>query len=246
MEHRFECKNCGQRMSATEDLLGTENQCPTCGHTFVIPLPSPPQIPSIITVPQPPPLPPRLPPTLQNPYKITASQPSKATNSHPLIAIGLFIVFFIAYPQIHNHGIRELLKSCQKHGVVGADVYYASRFSSDVIVFDLSGSSSSSARRIDTVHLLLEFASKLDFSTLDRLILANDGKQKFYVRGNDLKELASSYDAGGRIWSFNHLPERTCAMSGKRAFETWTGGLIAVSKQQADDLISLIDAWTAN
>jgi hypothetical protein len=41
MEHKFECQNCEQRMSATEELFGTDAVCPSCSQSLVIPFPRP-------------------------------------------------------------------------------------------------------------------------------------------------------------------------------------------------------------
>ncbi len=37
--HKFDCPTCGQRISATSDLIGTPATCPVCNHTFEIPFP---------------------------------------------------------------------------------------------------------------------------------------------------------------------------------------------------------------
>jgi hypothetical protein len=145
---------------------------------------------------------------------------------------------------LRNTPLQNRLKSCETYGVVNASAYYSHLLTTDTIVFDLKQSSSSGARRIDPVHLLMQFAAKFDFNGLDRVILARDGTPKFYVDASDLKELASSYDAGGRIWAFNHLPERSRTMSGERAYSEWTGGWLGVAQRQADDLNSFIQAWT--
>ncbi|MEQ1830526.1 MAG: DUF805 domain-containing protein, partial [Pirellula sp.] len=37
MPFKFECENCGQRMSATEDMVGMETNCPNCEAPIVVP-----------------------------------------------------------------------------------------------------------------------------------------------------------------------------------------------------------------
>jgi hypothetical protein len=62
MTFKFACPACGQRVSATEDFIGTQAACPTCGASFIVEAPAddvamaaagPPALPA-----QPPPLPP--------------------------------------------------------------------------------------------------------------------------------------------------------------------------------------------
>ena len=156
-----------------------------------------------------------------------------------LVILGIFL-----YPRVHNRSLRNCLKGCENYGTVGADAYYNSSFSPGIVVFDLTGGSSAGARRIDPVHLLLQFAAKLDTSSLQRLVLAKGGNQKFYVDASDLRELATSYDNGGRIWAFDHLPERCHDMAGTNPYGTWTGGWLGVAQHQADDLNSFIQEWS--
>lgn len=42
MEHEFECYRCGQRMSASSELIGSEAACPSCNEPFIVPGPEPP------------------------------------------------------------------------------------------------------------------------------------------------------------------------------------------------------------
>ena len=36
MTFKFACPNCGQRVSATDELIGTTATCPTCSHSFIV------------------------------------------------------------------------------------------------------------------------------------------------------------------------------------------------------------------
>ena len=240
----FDCPQCLGSIQAEASWVGISAPCPHFRSTIVIPnLHAPPQ-----PIP-PPPLPPRQqtnrPPSKPPAPEQTSPKPPTETNRKiPAVFVALLIVVAFGYPRLHNNSIREHLKSCETYGVVSADVYYASIFTSDVVVFDLKAGSSSGARRIDPVHLLLQFAAKVDFSSSERVILARDGTQKFYIDASDLKRLASSYDGGGRIWAFNHLPENSRTMSGTSAYGTWTGGWLGVAQKQEADLNSLIEGWT--
>ena len=42
MENEFECYRCGQRMSASPELIGTEAACPSCNEPFIVPGPESP------------------------------------------------------------------------------------------------------------------------------------------------------------------------------------------------------------
>ena len=147
-------------------------------------------------------------------------------------------------PDLRNSALRDKLKSCATHGVVNADVYYGGTIGTDVVVFDLLDGGTSDARRIDPVHLFLQFARELDLTSVNRVILARNGREVFSIDASDLRPLADSYDGGGRVWAFNHLPERVRTRNGERAYSEWTGGWLGVLQKQSEDLNDFIKTWT--
>lgn len=163
------------------------------------------------------------------------------------IIVGLILLVAITtFLWMRNNGLRNNLKTCDSYGVVDVDVYYDGMFSTDVVVFDLKDGGSPNARRIDPVHLLLQFAAKLDLTSVRRVVLARSKRHVFYIDASDLQRLADSYDGGGRVWAFNHLPESARTMSGSRAYGEWTGGLLGVLQKQMEDLDDLIRTWTGH
>lgn len=182
---------------------------------------------------------PTLPPSRSN----STTQKKTHYSRWPILA-AILLVSTPAYSWFRNIGLREKLRSCPTFEAVEADVYYRGVFSGEVVVFNFVDGKSSSTRRIDPVHLLLEFAGKLDLSSVRRVVLARGGRDIFYVSSKELRPLADSYAGGGRVWSFNHLPESVRTMSGRPAFEEWTGGWLGVLQKQAEDNNKFIRDWT--
>ena len=145
---------------------------------------------------------------------------------------------------VRSSGLRTKLKRCDSYGIVMADAYYDGTISTDVVVFDLIDGGSSTARRIDPVHLLLQFSDELDLYSVRHVILARNGTKKFKIASSDLRPLAESYANGGRPWAFNNLPASVRTMSGMQAYGEWTGGWLGVMQKQAEDLNDFIAAWT--
>ncbi|MCE9552053.1 MAG: hypothetical protein K8T91_01585 [Planctomycetes bacterium] len=179
--------------------------------------------------------------------RITLVSASRRHRGIPLIiAIIVVLAFIPAYSWNRNSGLRRNLKACETFDVVRADVYYDGFLSTNAIVFDLKDGGSSSARRIDPVHLFFEFSAKSDLNSSTRIILAHNGQQKFYISNSDLKRLSESYAGGGRPWAFNNLPERLRTMSGSQAYESWSGGWLGVLQKQTQDLNDFITMWSGN
>jgi len=158
-------------------------------------------------------------------------------------AAATFILLFVAYGVMRGADLRSKLDRCESKGAVTVSVSYSGLVGSDSVVFDLRDGASSGARRIDPVHLLMQFADKLDLSTVVRVVLARDGQPRFYIMGSDLRRLADSYAGGGRIWAFDNLPASVRRVDGTRAFEEWSGGWLGVLERQTKDLGDFITQW---
>ncbi|MHB8969716.1 MAG: cell envelope integrity protein TolA [Pirellulaceae bacterium] len=139
--------------------------------------------------------------------------------------------------------LRGKLDRCNSKDVVSVRVMYSGISGTETVVFDFRDGGSPSARRIDPVHLLMQFANELDLYSVRRVVLARNGQHRFYISSVDLRPLADSYAGGGVLWAFNNLPANVRRMDGTRAFGEWTGGLLGVLKEQAEDVNQFIDEW---
>lgn len=160
-----------------------------------------------------------------------------------LSAVVLVSLFF-GYPWVRNFGLRKKLDACESSGIIRAKVTYEGLISTDGVVFDVLDGESASARRIDPVHLLLQFAGRLDLYSVERVVLARNGREVVYVSSAELRPLADSYAGGGRVWAFNNLPASVRTMSGDRAYSEWSGGWLGVLKKQTEDVNDFIRDWT--
>ena len=168
-----------------------------------------------------------------------SSFPWRSGGAVVTVAILLLIYFYV-----RSSDLRSKLSKCESWGVVTAKVSYSGLIGTNTVIFDLREGGSVSARRIDPVHLLMQFSDKLNLYTVNRVILARNGQNRFYISGSDLRQLSDSYAGGGRIWAFNNLPARVRRMDGSRAFGEWTGGWLGVLQKQTVDLDAFITEWT--
>lgn len=143
-----------------------------------------------------------------------------------------------------NRGLERQLSLCSSHDDIRVDVYYASAFSKDDVVFDFQDVNSGSVRRIDPVHLLLQFGHRMESAPMRRLILARGGERLFYLHADDVQELAHEYTFGNPMWAFNHLPERVITLQDTHAYGQWEGGWLGVLQRQTEDVNRFIRDWT--
>lgn len=140
-----------------------------------------------------------------------------------------------------NFDLANRLSSCESFGVVGGDVRVGYTASGN-IVFDVRACKGDS-RLIDPLHLLMQFGAKIKDTPIAHLSIASGGEEVYRLEKSDLDELARQYELGGRIWAFDHWPERLRTPSGERAFESWSGGFLGVMKAQAEDLNEALRVW---
>ena len=159
---------------------------------------------------------------------------------------GLGAIVIIIMLLGRSAGLRQKLDGCSSRSGIQVRVYYDQYLSKQDVVFDFQGVTGMSVRRIDPVHLLLQFGHKLDETDLRRLVLARNGRKLMYIERADLRELTREYTYGNPVWSFNHLPERLKTMSGANAYSRWKGGWLGVLEKQTEDLNRLIADWTGS
>jgi DNA-directed RNA polymerase subunit RPC12/RpoP len=172
-----------------------------------------------------------------------ATTPAAAPRRFPKkSSAAVLLCLIVLYSWGRNQGLRAELKRCESYGIVDVSVYYRGYLSTRDIVFDFQ-TGAAKGRRIDPVHLLMQFASRLNLAGTDNVYLARDGDERFRVASRSLDPLASSYENGGRIWAFNNLPAAVRRIDGSQAYGEWTGGWLGVMKGQVEDLGSFLEQW---
>lgn len=156
--------------------------------------------------------------------------------------LGVFVVGLFVYWATRHNDLESCLEGCESKGGIDVRVDYGSLFSREEIVFDLRDTGSQ-VRRIDPLHLLMQFAHNARDKEFKYVILSRNGKKLFLIEQRDLLELSDSYSNGGRIWAFNHFPERVLSMDGRHPYGSWTGGWLGVLKRQTEDLNAFLTAW---
>jgi hypothetical protein len=140
-----------------------------------------------------------------------------------------------------NIALASTLSSCDSRASVGGDVRVGFTLEGN-IVFDVR-SCKGDSRLIDPLHLLLQFGRKIRNESFSHILLAAGGTEVYRLNKSDLDELTDQYELGGRIWAFNHWPERLRKPTGERAFESWSGGLLGVMNGQIEDINMALKTW---
>jgi hypothetical protein len=159
-------------------------------------------------------------------------------------ALILVIGFIGIRGSIRNNNLRDVLSSCTTSRIFTADAYYRSYLSDDTVVLELQERSSKPVRRIDPVHLILEFSGKLDLNEIRRVQLARLGEKIFYIDASALRDLVANYRDGRINWAFNNLPERLRTLDGRQLYRGDTDASVQRTSNLPKDLNDFIKEWT--
>ncbi|PHR59800.1 MAG: hypothetical protein COA43_08925 [Robiginitomaculum sp.] len=110
------------------------------------------------------------------------------------------------------------------------------------LVIDLWGLNET-ASKIDVTRMVFHVAEKMKGRNFDWVVLSYRGQSRLKIEGNFFSEIGNSLDQQNPVYLMRTLPSQVYSMDGNPAYETWSGGLIAVLGQQMDDLNELHDDW---
>ncbi|QDZ06430.1 hypothetical protein FPZ24_02185 [Sphingomonas panacisoli] len=95
----------------------------------------------------------------------------------------------------------------------------------------------------DMDRQLFKAAEALKGRPFDHVVLAYHGVGRFMIDGAHFGVIGDSWSYQNPIFIVRTLPENVSDMTGKPAFETWTGGLLGVVSQQMEDHNKLHEQW---
>ena len=155
-----------------------------------------------------------------------------------IIAGGIFAFnyFPVAQP------LSEVLKSETRNSGMNIRAHYGYYVQPTVLaidVRDISGEKSAA----DVFRVFLQYASKLKEKSFDTVLLQSKGKTKFLLEGDYFQRLGNEYGSQNPVYTMRTFTENVFTPDGKKAFGTWSGGLLGVLKEQMEDFGEFHKAW---
>ena len=125
---------------------------------------------------------------------------------------------------------------------ISAHAYYQFGVVPDSIVFDLwnVGGRTSQA---EVLGVFLRFAEKMKGREFREVRLAYHGEVKFVLDGGDFHDIGRGFSYQNPVYIVRTFPEKLSTPDGRRAFSTWSGGLLGVVGQQMEDVNELGRRW---
>ena len=95
----------------------------------------------------------------------------------------------------------------------------------------------------DVLRTLLQYARAQKDSSFEHVTLAYRGEARFQIDGRYFSKLGTEYGYQNPIYTLRTMPENLYRPSGRRAYESWTGGLLGVTARQMEDLSDFTGDW---
>ena len=73
--------------------------------------------------------------------------------------------------------------------------------------------------------------------------MSSKGQSKFYILGSHFTEIGRGYGIQNPVYIVRTFPENVYKMSGSKAFDSWTGGVLGVSIKQLEDFNDFSKKW---
>ena len=167
-----------------------------------------------------------------------------ARQSLKLAAGAIAVVLSIGmwnYISVHRPATQSLSDDPRNQGL-SVHVTYRWYVNPRVIVFDLRSVSPTNSAA-DVTRTLLQAASGLKTKEFESVVLAHRGTPKFMLNGSFFRKLGAEYGSQNPVYTLRTLPENVYTLDGRKAFSTWTGGLLGVTGRQMEDLAEFHKQW---
>jgi len=91
--------------------------------------------------------------------------------------------------------------------------------------------------------VFLRFSDKMKDRKFREVRLAYRGETKFILSGKDFRDIGREYSYQNPVYIVRTFPEKLRTPDGKKAFSTWSGGLLGVLGRQMEDVNELGQRW---
>jgi len=141
--------------------------------------------------------------------------------------------------------VAKVIQEDQRNEGIQIDLHYEHYVLGSALVYDLTNVSNDKTAA-DVFRVFLQSAKKLSSHHFEKVVISFRGKSKFYIDGDYFNELGIQFGEQNPIYTIRTFPQNIHDLNGKKAFETWEGGIFGVLKEQMDDFNEFNKMWYLN
>jgi hypothetical protein len=149
---------------------------------------------------------------------------------------------FLAVIAVNHFRLNTYAKEAMQFRDVSALAYYRYGVAPNAIVLDIWAAEGGSSAA-GTIGGLVEFAEALADRSFETVVLAYRGRARFILDGDDFRRIGCEAGWQNPVYTIRTLPEKLRRPDGRRAYSTWSGGIIGALSAQMDDVNSFAQDW---
>lgn len=150
-------------------------------------------------------------------------------------------LFFLNYANLQMPFSRVVAADPRNAGIE-VKAHYGNYYDLSVLVFDVRRIEGEKAP-LDVFRIFLQYAAEVKDRHFDHVVLASRGMEKFQLKGDYFNQLGREYGEQNPMYTARSFAENLFTPDGKRAYETWTGGLLGVLGKQMEDFGDFHKRW---
>lgn len=158
-----------------------------------------------------------------------------------ILVFGVLSVFFVNYLML-GKPLAGIIESDSRNSGINIAVHYEYYANPSVLIFnikEISGEKSAT----DVFRVFLQYAEVMKSNNFKIINLASKGKTKFFLKGDYFSALGLEFGSQNPVYTMRTFSEHIYKPNGKRAFGSWTGGLIGVLGKQMEDFTKFHKQW---
>jgi hypothetical protein len=162
-----------------------------------------------------------------------------------LLAIfSLAVVFALNYLMLQRP-LTKIIDSDYRNTGIDISAHYGNYVSPSILVINVNQIDLDKAP-MDVFRVFLQFAEKLRDKDFESVELSSKGVLKFTLKGRYFSQLGAQYSSQNPVYTIRTFPENVYKPDGKKAFSSWSGGLIGVVGKQMQDFSEFSEEWYIN
>ena len=160
------------------------------------------------------------------------------------LVTGVLVISTVNYLML-GRPMADVIKSDPRNSGIHMVAHYGYYLVPSVLVLDVKEVSSEKSPA-DVFRVLLQYASEIQTVEFEAVNLNSKGRTKFVLKGDYFQELGEEYDFQNPVYTMRTFPENVYTLDGKKAFPSWTGGLLGVAGKQIEDFTEFHKQWYIN
>lgn len=141
--------------------------------------------------------------------------------------------------------MNNVLSNDSRNSGIIVKTNYENYINTDILLYNLTQVSSEKSMA-DVFRVFLQYSESVSSFEFDKVIIAYNGRKKFFIDGDYFKQIGDEFDFQNPIYTTRTFPEHLYNLDGTPAYSGWSGGWLGVVGKQIEDFNDFHKQWYLN